>query len=154
MTSGIVTSGPMPIIVMTLIETAPRRSIARFIGSRSSRCEARAFFVRRKATRDARTLRAFALLGMDGNAALDFVDSEALAGNPLGDPATRPSAVYLPPGYDPEGSTRYPALYVLHGYTGDVAALVSSRPWETNVVQWADRLIAAKRMPPVAPRSR
>jgi S-formylglutathione hydrolase FrmB len=89
------------------------------------------------------------LLRLDGTLHVDFVQSEALAGNPLGDPATRPVGVYLPPGYDPAGSRRYPALYVLHGYTGDVAAMVSSRPWETNVVQWADRLIASKRMPPV-----
>ena len=89
------------------------------------------------------------LLGLDGTLHVDFVHSEALAGNPLGDPATRPVVVYPPPGYDPAGSRRYPALYVLHGYTGDVAAMVSSRPWETNVVQWADRLIASKRMPPV-----
>ncbi|MGA8383794.1 MAG: alpha/beta hydrolase-fold protein [Candidatus Cybelea sp.] len=89
------------------------------------------------------------LLRLDGTLKVDFVESEALAGNPLGDPSTRPVAVYLPPGYDPAGSHRYAALYVLHGYTGDVAAMVSSRPWETNVVQWADRLIASKRMPPV-----
>ncbi len=37
---------------------------------------------------------------------------------------------------------------MLHGYTGDAAALVSSRPWETNVLQWADRLVREKRMPP------
>ena len=88
------------------------------------------------------------LLRLDGDARIDFIDSAALAGNPLGDPATRPVAVYLPPGYDPGGSRRYPALYVLHGYTGDAAALVSSRPWETNVLQWADRLVREKRMPP------
>ena len=58
------------------------------------------------------------------------------------------SRVYLPPGYDAAGSRRYPALYVLHGYTGDVAALISSRPWETNVLQWADRLVREGRMPP------
>ncbi len=79
---------------------------------------------------------------------MDFVRSEALAGNPLGDPSERPVAVYTPPGYDDEGSTRYGALYVLHGYTGDTAALLSSRPWETNVLQWADRCIAAGRMRP------
>lgn len=66
------------------------------------------------------------LLRLDGTLKVDFVQSEALAGNSLGDPATRPSAVYLPPGYDPAGSRRYAALYVLHGYTGDVAAMVSS----------------------------
>ena len=88
------------------------------------------------------------LLGIEGSVRLDRVESAALAGNPLGDPATRTVAVYLPPGYDPEGSTRYPALYVLHGYTGNVGALLATRPWETNVVQWADRLIGSKRMRP------
>ena len=89
------------------------------------------------------------LLRLEGDLRIDFVDSPALRGNPLGDAATRPLAVYTPPGFDPGGSKRYPVLYVLHGYTGDVAALVSARPWETNVVQWADRLIAERRMPPV-----
>ncbi|HEX3671023.1 MAG TPA: alpha/beta hydrolase-fold protein [Candidatus Cybelea sp.] len=89
------------------------------------------------------------LLALDGDVRIDFIDSAALKGNPLGDPATRPVAVYLPPGYDPNGSRRYPAIYVLHGYTGDVAALISTRPWETNVLQWADRLIRENRLPPV-----
>ena len=74
--------------------------------------------------------------------------SRALADNPLGDPSHRPVVVYLPPGYDDAGSRRYPALYVLHGYTGDAAALIAARPWETNVVQWADRLIREREMPP------
>jgi len=88
------------------------------------------------------------LLRLEGDARIDFLDSKALAGNPLGDPATRPVVVYLPPGYDDGGSRRYPVLYVLHGYTGDAAALVSARPWETNVLQWADRLVREERMPP------
>ena len=87
------------------------------------------------------------LLGLRGTLRIDFVDSPALRDNPLGDPSTRPLAVYVPPGYDPEGSRRYPVLYCLHGYTGDVAALVSSRAWERNVVQWIDRLIGEERMP-------
>jgi S-formylglutathione hydrolase FrmB len=88
------------------------------------------------------------LLGLDGDVGIDFIESGALAGNPLGDPATRAVAVYTPPGYDAQGSQRYAALYVLHGYTGDVAALISTRKWETNVLQWADRLIRERRMPP------
>jgi S-formylglutathione hydrolase FrmB len=88
------------------------------------------------------------LLGLEGDVRIDFPASEALAGNPLGDPATRPVVVYLPPGYDAKGSRRYPALYVLHGYTGDAAALLSARPWETNVLQWADRLTREGRMIP------
>ncbi|HEY2554698.1 MAG TPA: alpha/beta hydrolase-fold protein, partial [Candidatus Cybelea sp.] len=94
--------------------------------------------------------RAFSrLLGLEGSLGIDFVQSAALADNPLGDPATRPVAVYRPPGYDAEGSRRYPALYVLHGYTGDVAALVSARAWQTNVAQWADRMILLGHLPPV-----
>lgn len=88
------------------------------------------------------------LLGLHGTLRIDRVDSPALRDNPLGDPAIRPLAVYTPPGYDPEGSRRYPVLYCLHGYTGDVAGLVAGRAWETNVVQWADRLIVAGRMAP------
>jgi enterochelin esterase family protein len=71
-----------------------------------------------------------------------------LQGNALGDPAQRPVVVYQPPHYDPEGSKRYPALYCLHGYTGDVAGMVSARPWEHNVVQRCDRLIITQQMPP------
>jgi S-formylglutathione hydrolase FrmB len=87
------------------------------------------------------------LLALEGDVRIDFVRSDALAHNPLGDRAERPVVVYLPAEYDAEGSRRYPALYVLHGYTGDAAALLSTRPWETNVLQWADRLIKDRRMP-------
>jgi S-formylglutathione hydrolase FrmB len=87
------------------------------------------------------------LLGLRGRLHIDRITSPALAGNALGDPAERPVIVYTPPGYDPEGSRAYPALYVLHGYTGDAAALISARPWERNVVQWVDELIRERRMP-------
>ena len=89
------------------------------------------------------------LLGLAGELHIDFVDSPALANNALGDPSVRPLAIYTPPGFDALGSRRYAVLYVLHGYTGDVASLVSARPWERNVVQWADRLISSGAMPPV-----
>jgi hypothetical protein len=88
------------------------------------------------------------LLGLRGEVQVDFIASGALENNPLGDPAQRPVAVYLPHAYDPSASRRYPVLYVLHGYTGNVAALVSARPWETNVFQWIDQLIEGRRMPP------
>jgi hypothetical protein len=87
------------------------------------------------------------LLGLAGSVRLDRIDSPALEGNPLGDPASRTLAIYTPPGYDAEGSKRYPVLYCLHGYTGDTGALVATRPWETNVVQWIDRLIGRAAMP-------
>ena len=88
------------------------------------------------------------LLGLEGDVHVDFITSSALEGNALGDSARRPVITYVPPGYDAEGSRRYPVLYCLHGYTGNAAALIASRPWETNVVQWMDRLVREKRMPP------
>jgi enterochelin esterase family protein len=88
------------------------------------------------------------LLGLHCDLRFDFITSPALEGNALGDPAQRPVAVYVPPNYDPDGSKRYPALYALHGYTGDVATMLSGRPWEHNVVQRIDRLIVTQRMKP------
>lgn len=88
------------------------------------------------------------LLGIRGTLTLDSLESPALANNPLGDPSRRLVGVYTPPQYDAGGSSRVPVLYLLHGYTGDLAATVSSRPWEPNVVQRIDRLIAGGKMPP------
>jgi S-formylglutathione hydrolase FrmB len=87
------------------------------------------------------------LLGLHGRLHIDRITSQALAGNALGDPAERSVITYTPPGYDPQGSRRYPVLYVLHGYSGNAAALIATRPWERNVVQWIDRLIHERRMP-------
>lgn len=89
------------------------------------------------------------LMRIAGDVRVDLIESTALSGNALEDPPMRPLPVYTPPDYDPGGSRRYPALYCLHGYTGDAAALVATRPWERNVVQRLDALIAAHRMPPV-----
>ena len=46
--------------------------------------------------------------------------SDALRGNPLGDPHERPLWVYVPPGYDDDRARRYPAIYVIQGYTGQL----------------------------------
>ncbi len=88
------------------------------------------------------------MLRLEGDVRIESIASEALRGNALGDPAERPIVTYLPEGYDADASRRYPVIYVLHGYTGDVGALIAARPWETNVLQWADRLMHQKRMPP------
>ena len=48
------------------------------------------------------------------------IDSQALTGNPLGDPHRRPIWVYLPPGYDEHPAERYPAIYVIQGLTGQL----------------------------------
>lgn len=88
------------------------------------------------------------LLGLSGNVEFCTVESPALAGNALGDPIRRPVIVYTPPGYDPQASQRYPVLYALHGYTGNVVGMIAARPWERNLVQWFDELVVAHKIKP------
>jgi hypothetical protein len=52
------------------------------------------------------------------------VPATGLSGNLLGDPTEVRVAVYLPPGYATSPQRRYPALYLLHGYTGDIDAFI------------------------------
>lgn len=53
--------------------------------------------------------------------------------------------VYTPPGYDPSGSTRYPVVYLLHGYPG------TSADWFTlgHADLLLDALIRTHTIPPV-----
>ena len=88
------------------------------------------------------------LLRLRGSVFLDEVDAGALRGNALGDPTRRPLAVYTPPGYDAGGSRRYPVIYVLPPFGADLAATLATRPWEENILQLADRLIATAEIPP------
>lgn len=46
-------------------------------------------------------------------------DSQSISGDIMLDPSGRDVLVYTPPGYDLEGTTTYPVLYLLHGYGGD-----------------------------------
>ncbi|OHB62150.1 MAG: hypothetical protein A2Y76_00730 [Planctomycetes bacterium RBG_13_60_9] len=55
----------------------------------------------------------------------DEITSPALEGNVLGDPATRPLLVYLPPNYGKEPQRRYPTIYLLHGFTANYTCFVS-----------------------------
>jgi S-formylglutathione hydrolase FrmB len=72
--------------------------------------------------------------------------SELLRGNPLGDPHERPIWVYLPPGYD-DGDVRYPAVYVLQGYTGHVAMWANRTAFRQPFIETADAVFAAGRAP-------
>ncbi len=78
-----------------------------------------------------------------------ILTSAALRDNRLGDPHVRPVPVYLPPGYDDDPTRRYPALYLLssHGNTGP--SLLNWQPWDENIQQQLDRLIADGSLPPV-----
>ena len=62
---------------------------------------------------------AAAAVPSSGTVVRDTVRSAALRGNPLGDPADRAVAVYLPPSYAASPERRYPVVYLLHGFDGD-----------------------------------
>jgi hypothetical protein len=76
------------------------------------------------------------------------VESEVLRDNPLGDPASRPLSVYVPPGYDDEPERRYPSVYVLQGYTGHVGMWKNRAPFRQPFPETADLGIASGEIPP------
>ncbi|MEU7873704.1 alpha/beta hydrolase-fold protein [Dactylosporangium sp. NPDC049140] len=76
------------------------------------------------------------------------VDSAVLRGNALGDPHERPIQVYLPPGYDEDGSRRYPAIYVAQGYTGHIAMWWNRVPFRQPYPELADAMFARGEAPP------
>ncbi|MGH8970098.1 MAG: alpha/beta hydrolase [Actinomycetes bacterium] len=75
------------------------------------------------------------------------ITSELLRGNPLGDPYERPLWVYLPPGYD-ESEARYPAVYVIQGYTGHVGMWANRTAYRQPFVETADAVFASGEAPP------
>jgi S-formylglutathione hydrolase FrmB len=64
------------------------------------------------------------------------LDSEALSGNPLGDPAVRPIWVWAPA----DQARPLPALFVLHGMTGQGRAWFNVSPFAKNVPELIDEL--------------
>lgn len=66
--------------------------------------------------------------------------SPALEGNALGDPADRDVELYLPPGYDDEPARRYPAVYVIQGYLGQLASWHADTPYRDTFPVQVDRL--------------
>jgi hypothetical protein len=75
------------------------------------------------------------------------LDSAALRGNPLGDPSHRRVYVYLPPGYDSEPQRRYPSIYVIQGYTGQVEMWWNRAAYRTPFPEAADRVFASGQAP-------
>lgn len=75
-------------------------------------------------------------------------DSEALTGNPLGDPHRRPLLVYLPPGYDADPDRRYPTIYRLQGLTGQVDMWRNRGAFRPNPIEAIDDLFARGETPP------
>ncbi len=82
---------------------------------------------------------------MNGTIAELWLDSAALAGNPLGDPARRLVLAYLPPG----GGASLPAVYFLHGFTGSARAWTNVSAFAPTVPERLDALVASGAIPPV-----
>jgi hypothetical protein len=77
------------------------------------------------------------------------VVSEALRDNRLGDPHERPLWVYVPPGYDDEPERRYPAVYMIQGYTGQLDMWRNRSPFGAkNFPELSDELFGAGEAPP------
>ena len=76
------------------------------------------------------------------------VASEALRGNPLGDPHVRPLWVYLPPGYDDDRERRYPSVYVIQGFTGQLDMWRNREALRPTYIEALDELFASGSAPP------
>ncbi|MGB7982177.1 MAG: alpha/beta hydrolase-fold protein [Candidatus Nanopelagicales bacterium] len=71
------------------------------------------------------------------------ISSDALRDNPLGDPHERAVWVYVPPGYDDQPAVRYPSIYVIQGFTGQLEMWANRTPFGTPYPQAADAVFAA-----------
>lgn len=74
-------------------------------------------------------------------------ESDVLKQNPLHDPFQRPLWVYLPPGYDQETERRYPAIYMIQGFTGQVDMWRNRSPFRKNFPELVDDLFAEQKAP-------
>jgi S-formylglutathione hydrolase FrmB len=77
----------------------------------------------------------------------ETIDSELLRGNPLGDPHRRPLWVYTPPGYAEPGDRRYPAIYVIQGYSGHVGMWANRTAFRQPFIETADAVFARGEAP-------
>jgi S-formylglutathione hydrolase FrmB len=75
-------------------------------------------------------------------------ESDALRGNPLGDPHERPLWVYLPPGYDEDPERRYPSVYMIQGLTGQLDMWRNRSAFRLNFPELADQLFGRGEAPP------
>jgi S-formylglutathione hydrolase FrmB len=70
-------------------------------------------------------------------------ESEALKGNPLGDPHIRPLYVYRPPAYEDGPDRRWPSVYVIQGLTGRAAMWFNVSAFEKNFAELVEELAPA-----------
>jgi putative esterase len=65
------------------------------------------------------------------------LESDALRGNPLGDPNVRPVWIWTPPGYD-GSDRRYPSIYVIQGMSGQIDMWRNRFPFRPNLLELVD----------------
>ena len=70
------------------------------------------------------------------------VESESLAGNPLGDPSRRPLYVYRPPGVELDHPKPLATVYVIQGYTGQLDMWFTRQPFEPTMIERLDAMFA------------
>ena len=75
------------------------------------------------------------------------IESDALAENPLGDPARRPLYVYRPPGVELDHPRPLPSVYVIQGFTGQLDMWFTRTPFEKTMVERLDAMFAAAECP-------
>ncbi|MDQ6787457.1 MAG: esterase family protein [Acidobacteriota bacterium] len=75
-------------------------------------------------------------------------ESEALKNNPLGDKYARDVCVYLPPDYQ-TSDKRFPAVYLLTGFTGRGRMLLNDNAFTPNIAERMDLLIGENRIKPM-----
>jgi S-formylglutathione hydrolase FrmB len=76
------------------------------------------------------------------------IASELLRDNPLGDPSDRPLWVYVPPGYADDPGRRYPSVYVIQGYTGQLTMWRNRSPFRQPFLETADAMFGRGDAPP------
>jgi S-formylglutathione hydrolase FrmB len=77
-----------------------------------------------------------------------LVRSEVLEINPLGDPPERPLYVYRPAATTGDGVERYPSVYLLQGFGGQLDDWLSPRASEPSDVERLDSLFSSGESPP------
>ena len=82
---------------------------------------------------------------LEGTLARLEMTSPALKGNPLGDPAVRPLWVYTPPNM--QSCARYPVVYVIQGYTGQVNNWDNRVPFRRTFPEMVDAMFADPDLP-------
>jgi enterochelin esterase family protein len=80
---------------------------------------------------------------------IEEFESQALKGNPLGDPTNRKVPVYLPYGDSEKPVHDYPAVYLLTAFAARGLKLLNDKLWEENIKDRLDRLIDTDEIEPM-----